>query len=158
MRLIFVTSGFLMGAGFFYAGKARIGANNDLIDWVAGFPFPEPRNALEIAWNCYPTISRTSAHDDLLFYSWFGLFKKTEYEKHFIWDLYDRKYRGRADIPPLGDMPAFLENDVSFKESIVVSKPHEVKGFIQLRIRYWNIDKADECYGYIPAIRRVRRL
>ncbi len=33
-----------------------------------------------------------------------------------------------------------------------------MKGFIQLRTRYWEIGKADESYAYIPAIRRVRRL
>lgn len=141
-----------------YGGSARIGPNNELLDWVAGFPFPEPKNALEVAWNCYPTISRTSAHDDLLFYSWFGLFKETKYEKHFVWNLYDRKYRGRTDILPLGDMSMFKERDICYKEAIVVTEPHEVKGFINLRIRYWNIEKEDECYAYIPAIRRVRRL
>ena len=141
-----------------YAGAARVGPNNDLLNWTAGVPFPEPRNAQEVAWNCYPTISRTSAHDDLLFISAFYLFKGTKYEKHFIWDLWDRKYRGRADIPPLGDMPEFTERGISFKESILIYEPNEVRGFIQLRIRYWDMAKADECYAYIPAIRRVRRL
>ncbi|HLA29382.1 MAG TPA: DUF1329 domain-containing protein [Syntrophales bacterium] len=141
-----------------YAGTARVGANNDLLNWTAGVPFPEPKTALEVAWNCYPSISRSSAHDDLLFFSKFLLFKNVQYEKQFTWDLFDRKYRGRADIHPLGNMPDFTESGISFKESIVILEPNEVKGFIQLRIRYWEMGKADECYAYIPAIRRVRRL
>ncbi len=141
-----------------YAGTARVGADNQLTNWTAGFPFPEPKNAQEVVWNCNPTISRTSAHDDLLFYSWFGLFKGTNYEKHFLWDLFVRKYRGRTDIPPLGDMKDFTENGVAFKESFLVHTPNEVKGFIQLRIRYWDLNKLDEVYAYIPALRRLRRL
>src|SRR3972149_8907639 len=117
-----------------YAGTARVGANNDLLNWTAGVPFPEPKTALEVAWNCYPSISRSSAHDDLLFFSKFLLFKNVQYEKQFTWDLFDRKYRGRADIHPLGNMPDFTESGISFKESIVILEPNEVKGLIQLRI------------------------
>ncbi len=141
-----------------YAGTARVGADNQLYDWVAGIPFPEPRNALEVAWNCYPIINRTGGHDESLFYAWFGLFKGTKYEKHFTWDAFTSKARARTDIPPLGDMPDFTERGVSYKEGILIYEPNEVKGFIQLRIKYWDMNKADECYAYIPAIRRVRRL
>ncbi|MFZ3114370.1 MAG: DUF1329 domain-containing protein [Syntrophales bacterium] len=141
-----------------YAGTARVGADNQLYDWVAGIPFPEPRNALEVAWNCYPIINRTGGHDESLFYAWFGLFKGTKYEKHFTWDAFTSKARARTDIPPLGDTPDFTERGVSYKEGILIYEPNEVKGFIQLRIKYWDMNKADECYAYIPAIRRVRRL
>ena len=133
-----------------YKGTARIGADNQLYDWVAGFPFPEPRNAQEIAWNCYPTISRSSAHDDNLFFPWMGMFKKFKYEKRFTMAAYFRKYRGRTDIPPLGDMAEFKKRGICGKESLMVNEPHEVKGFVQLRIRYWDIDKTDEMYAYIP--------
>ena len=141
-----------------HRGTARIGADNDLVGWVAGIPFPDPKTAIEIAWDCYPTISRTTAHDDLWMYSWFGLFNKKKYEKQFVWNLFNRKYRGRTDFPPLGDMPASKKKGICLKESLVIIKPYEVRGFVQLRIRYWDIDKPDKCYAYIPAIRRVRRL
>ena len=141
-----------------YAGTARVAANNDLLNWTAGVPFPEPKNAQEVAWDLYPLIARSGAHDELLFYSKFILFKGSKYEKQFTWDLFDRKYRGRTDIAPLGDLPDFKDRGIAFKESIVIFEPNEVKGFIQLRVRYWEMGKADECYAYIPAIRRVRRL
>src|SRR3989304_6725499 len=141
-----------------YEGTARVGAGNQLLNWVAGFPFPEPKNALEVAWNAYPTIARASGHDDCLFFSWFGMFQGTKYEKHFSWDYFNRKYRGRTDIPPLGDMRDFTDRGIPFKESLVILEPNEVRGFINFRIRYWDIDKGDEVYAYIPAIRRVRRL
>ena len=139
-----------------YAGTSRIGAGNQLLNWVAGWPFPEPKNALELAWNLNPSISRTG--DDLKDFVWFGLFKGSKYEKHFTWEHFIRKYRARTDIPPLGDMPAFTERDVATTEALLITEPDEVKGFIQLRTVYWGIDKADESYAYIPALRRVRRL
>ncbi len=147
-----------MEATMKYKGTARVGADNRLLNWVAGYPFPEPRNAQEILWNCYPSNSRNNAQDDFLFYAWFGLFQGTKYEKHFTWNLFSRKYRGRTDIAPLGDTPEFTDNGVFFKEAMLITEPDEVKGFINLKIRYWDIEKADENYAYIPAIRRVRRM
>ena len=141
-----------------YAGTARIGTGNQLLGWVAGVPFPEPKNALELAWTTYPTIARSDSHDELQFHCWFGLFQGTKYQKHYVWDLFNKKYRARVDIPPLGDMPEFAESGLICKESMMILEPNEVKGFIQLRHRYWDINKADECYAYIPAIRRVRRM
>ena len=141
-----------------YAGTARIGPNNELLNWTAGVPFPEPKNAMELIWDCYPTPSRCDSHDELLFFSNFLLFKNTRYEKQFNWNLYNKKYRARVDIPPLGDLPEFTENGVSVKESLLILNPNEVRGFIQFRIRYWAMDKTDDSYAYIPAIRRVRRL
>jgi len=141
-----------------YAGTARVAANNALLNWVAGVPFPEPKNALEVAWSVYPTVGRADGHDEIAFYSWFGLFKGNNYEKHFVWNLFNSKYRARTDIPPLGDTPDFTERGIYCKESMIIHEPNEVRGFIQLRNRYWDINKADECYAYIPPLRRVRRM
>ena len=140
-----------------YRGTSRLAADNQLLNWTAGIPFPQPKTPLEIAWNCYPTISRASAHEDCMWWCWYYLFKGNSYEKYFVLESPNRKYRGRTDFPPLGDMPAFKERGICLKESIMVSEPHEIKGFIQLRIKYWKIDAPDQCYGYIPALRRMRR-
>ena len=141
-----------------YEGQCKTGPDNSLIGWVAGVPFPHPANGLELAWNCYSEVSRASSHDDCLFHCWYGLFKGDTYEKMFMMDLCKKKYLGRCDIPPIPRMPEAESMGVASKESIVITKPHEVKGFIQLRTRYWALDTADECYAYIPAIRRIRRL
>ena len=65
---------------------------------------------------------------------------------------------GRCEVPPIPRMPEAETMGIGSKESIIVTDPHEVKGFIQLRNRYWDVEKPDDCYAYIPAIRRVRRL
>ena len=90
--------------------------------------------------------------------STFLLFKGSKYEKYYVWNLWNMKYRGRTELPPLGDMPDFTERGICLRESIMISEPNEVNGFIQLRNRYWDINKADECYAYIPPLRRVRRM
>jgi len=141
-----------------YAGQARVGPHGELLGWTAGVPFPHPKTALELAWDCYPDISRACSHDDTLFACWFGLFKEDRYEKHFCWELRKKKYMGRCDIPPIPCMPEAKSRGVLSKESIVITRPHEVRGFIQLRVRYWALDKGDECYSYIPALRRIRRM
>jgi len=141
-----------------YKGTARISANNQLENWTAGVPFPEPKNSLELAWDANPTIYRAGHSDDCVQPSAFALYRGTRYEKRFVWNLYNRQCRGRMDIPPLGDLPSFTNGGISQKESLLVFEPHEVRGFIQLRIRYWAVDKPDSCYGYIPTIRRIRRL
>ena len=141
-----------------YAGTARVEAGNQLINWVAGVPFPEPKNALELAWDCYPTTARSDSHDELYFHAWFGLFQGNKYQKHFVWDLFNRKYRARVDLPPLGDLPEFKESGLICKESMMIIEPNEVRGFLQIRNRYFDVNKEDDCYAYIPAIRRVRRM
>ena len=141
-----------------YAGTARVGTDNQLHNFVAGIPFPEPKSAVEIAWNCFPSLARHLGHDDLRYFAGFLLFKGSKYEKGFNWESFNRKYMGRTDMPPLGDMREFTEKGIAYKSSLIVNEPNEVKGFISARTRYWDINKSDECYAYIPAIRRVRRL
>ncbi len=141
-----------------YGGKCRVGADNQLYDWTAGVPFPEPRNGVELYWNVCPVLGRSNSHDEEYFPAFFGMFQGVKYEKHFTWDYYMRKYRGRVDFPPLGDLPEFKEKGICFKEALVITTPNEVRGFMQLRSRYWDIDKADDSFAYIPALRRLRRL
>ncbi len=141
-----------------YSGTARAGVDNQLYNWEAGVPFPEPKNGLELYWNVCPVVARANAHDDLYFPAWFGLFQGSTYQKHFRWYLYEKKFMGRTSIPPFGNLPLFKEKGICYKESIVVTEPNEVRGFMQVKTRYWDIDKADDSFAYIPALRRVRRL
>jgi len=142
-----------------YEGTARIDpVTHDMSNYKAGIPFPHPKNAVQLAWNVYSMIARAQGHEDCRLGSVFMLFNGLEYEKSFSWYLYSRKYCGRTDILPLGDMPQFTEQNIGNKVSIIVRAPNEVKGFIQLRNRFWDLDKADACFSYIPSIRRLRRM
>ena len=142
-----------------YAEKCKIGSNNQLIGWVAGTPFPNPSDALELAWDCYPEISHgTSADDTKMPKANFAWYKKDKYEKYFAWWHCKKKFMGRTDIPPIPSLKEGKSNNVSSKETLFITQPFEARGFSMIRVRYWDIDKDDDVYSYIPAIRRVRRL
>ncbi len=137
-----------------YKGTCKIGPNNELLGWIAGTPFPNPKTALELAWNLdrkWVAIDQSSQKTDLLLYSKGVLEKKLQW----YWNAY--YYTGRTALPPLGEVPG---NDgiIHFKENMVMLSPNDIKGFSMLRIRYEDVSKYDDVYAYIPAIRRVRRL
>ena len=64
---------------------------------------------------------------------------------------------GRVEIPPIPEEP---ENNgvIQYKLYFLVLAPFDVRGFCQLRISYEDVKKDDDCYGWIPALRRIRRL
>ena len=99
-----------------YEGQCKTGPRNTLIGWVAGVPFPNPTNAMELAWDAQGDVSRASSHDDTLFYCWFGLFKGDTYEKHFAWQVRKKKYIGRCEIPPMPRMPEAESVGMASKE------------------------------------------
>ena len=139
-----------------YAGTCRTGTGNELIGWTAGLPFyPHPKTGLELAWNAY---RRRMHPDDLDMPSDFYLYNKEgKKERSFRWTLYKKDWVGRVDTPPLGEMPG--NNGVlNSKESIIITKPFDVKGFCMVRLKYEDIEKPDAIFSYIPAIRRIRRL
>ena len=142
-----------------YAGDCKIGDDNQLVGWVAGTPFPNPANALELAWNCYPEVSHgSSADDSKMPNSRFSWYIGDKYEKYFSWWMCKKKFMGRTDIQPLPHLKGTESSNVSSKETIFITQPFEARGFSMIRVRYWDMDKNDDVYSYIPAIRRVRRL
>ena len=57
-----------------YEGQCKIGPGNTLIGWIAGVPFPNPTNTMELVWDCQGDVSRASSHDETqLVHTLFGL-------------------------------------------------------------------------------------
>jgi len=140
-------------------GTAKIDPEtHELLNWHGGCPFPNPKNSWEVLWNSYTMVSRYLTHDDMRFYSWFGLFDKDKYQKHFSWVLQERSYFNRTDIEPLGDMEQYTKSGIAKMSSLYISEPQDVRGFILLKRKYWSMTKEDEVYSYIPALKRIRRL
>ncbi|MDY6862975.1 MAG: DUF1329 domain-containing protein [Thermodesulfobacteriota bacterium] len=143
-------------AGKKNVGKLKVGPKNKIIgDWISGPPFPNPKTGAELAWDMY---RRGQYLDDISMKSPFLLFdKNAKEERRLFWYLRKKLWTGRLIFPP---MPEFSGNNQVFnsKESIVILNPYDIRGFCMLRIRYEDIEKPDEVYSYIPAIRRIRRL
>ncbi|MDY6862133.1 MAG: DUF1329 domain-containing protein [Thermodesulfobacteriota bacterium] len=136
-------------------GKCKIMPVNKLIGWEAGLPFPDPKTPVELAWDTY---RRRQMAEDLEIYFKYLLFtKEINMERSFTLSLWKKFWVGRTDIPPIPELPG--NNGVlNSKESIVIKNPYDVKGFSMVRIRYEDIERVDEVYSYIPALRRIRRL
>lgn len=135
--------------------KCKVGKDGALEGWVAGLPFPDPKTPRELAWN---TDRREITCDQTTFYCTFRLFDaKGSQERTFRWLYRNYYYTGRVFMKPC---PEVAENNgtVRQKESMLILKPFDVKGFSMLRIRYESIYRPDDSYNYIPSIRRVRRL
>jgi len=138
-----------------YAGQCKIDANNNLIGWIGGCPFPNPKNSNELAWNVY---RRRMHPDDCHMPAYLHLINtKGKVERALEWSHYKKWWVGRVDRPPMGELPG--NNGVlNSKEALVLYKPFDTKGFSLVKIRYEDIEKEDDNYSYIPAIRRIRRL
>lgn len=137
-----------------YAGTCKLRKDNWLIGWKAGMPFPDPKNGAELAWNL---DRRNLLTDQYSFYGDFYLYDLDKPERTLTWHYRTFYFNGRVLRPPIPEVPG--NNGVTrFKESIVVLKPFDVKGFSMLRTRYEAIDRSDDVFSYIPAIRRMRRL
>ncbi len=135
--------------------RCNIGSENQLLGFIGGLPFPDPQNGLELGWNA---SHRRLATEDKEFPADFKLFNaEGKQERYFSWHLWKKMWIGRTDITPIPEIP---ENNgvLDSKESIVIDRPHDVKGFCLIRVRYVDLGKADDCYSYIPALRRMRRL
>ena len=137
------------------AGKARIGEGNRLLNWKGGMPFPDPKTGAELAWNAY---RKRNVLEELEFYADYRLVdKEGNTERRFTWTLFKKQYVGRTDIPPIPEMPG-NDGKLESKESLIIHKPFDARGFSMIRTRFEDTMKEDKTYAYIPAIRRVRRM
>ena len=136
--------------------KFKVGKNNIFEGkWEAGVPFPHPKTGAELAWSIY---RRKVYKDQQKWPADFYLFHKNgTLERSFAWVNHKRYWSGRCYIEPTPEEPG-NNMELESKEAMIITKPFDVKGFCQLRIRYEDIKRDDEVYSYLPALRRVRRL
>ncbi|MDY6862452.1 MAG: DUF1329 domain-containing protein [Thermodesulfobacteriota bacterium] len=140
------------------AGNFKVNNNNKLIGlkgkFQAGIPFPTPKDGKELAWNAY---LRYHGADSRFISDFFLYNKNCKLERAARMKLYIKWWMHRGGMPPIPEMPG-NNGVIKSKESIIVQEPFDVRGFVMLRIRYDDIEKDDDVYSYIPAIRRIRRL
>ncbi|MDY6864340.1 MAG: DUF1329 domain-containing protein, partial [Thermodesulfobacteriota bacterium] len=64
---------------------------------------------------------------------------------------------GRIMVPPIPEVPG-NNGKIRLKECFTIHDPYDVKGFAMIRARYEAIDKPDDVFDYLPALRRIRRM
>jgi hypothetical protein len=146
-----------------YSGKVRLGANGELLDYVAGQPFPkfelnDPQIGQKLAWNFfwrwlgddYKTggavkggkIIRSVIEKD-------GAERRADLVSYFLFP------RTRYTSDPRPAIPGY--EHIDYMQLRIDSYPRDAAGTTTLEIRYADPKRADDLYIYIPSIRRIRR-
>jgi len=123
-------------------------------NYVAGLPFPKPKNGLEVAWNYQYGYNGDDADNDFAVY-W--IHAKRGVEKHEEWRwLYLMRAMHRTDIEPIPEIPKLAKKQIQYYSMTVCKKPFDKKGFTAL---YYRVEKPldQEGWIYIPAQRRATR-
>jgi hypothetical protein len=146
-----------------YSGKVRLGANGELLGYVAGQPFPkfelnDPQIGQKLAWNFfwrwlgddYKTggavkggkIIRSVIEKD-------GAERRADLVSYFLFP------RTRYNSDPRPAIPGY--EHIDYMQLRIDSYPRDAAGTTTLEIRYSDPKRPDDLYIYLPSIRRIRR-
>ncbi len=146
-----------------YSGSVRLGNNGELLNYVAGLPFPkfdpnDPQAGLKLAWNFY--------------WRWLGDDYKnggSTKEGRIIRDAIERDgserrgtvvahsifTRNRVSLDPKPVFPGY--EYIDWMQLRADEYPRDTSGTTTLEIRYADPAREDDFYIYVPSIRRIRR-
>lgn len=146
-----------------YSGKVGLGPNGELLNYVAGQPFPkidssDAQIGQKLAWNFfyrwlgddYKTggavkggkILRAAIEKD-------GSERRADLVSYFLFPS------TRYSSNPKPAIPGY--EHIDFMQLRVDSYPRDASGTTTLEIRYKDPGRADDLYIYLPSIRRIRR-
>lgn len=146
-----------------YSGKVGLGPNGELLNYVAGQPFPkidssDAQIGQKLAWNFfyrwlgddYKTggavkggkILRSAIEKD-------GSERRADLVSYFLFPS------TRYSSNPKPAIPGY--EHIDFMQLRVDSYPRDASGTTTLEIRYKDPGRADDLYIYLPSIRRIRR-
>ncbi|MCZ7585511.1 MAG: DUF1329 domain-containing protein [Deltaproteobacteria bacterium] len=143
-----------------YAGKARLldtGGNprkTGIADYVAGLPFPKPKDGLELAWD-YTFAYAGDDADNYFGVYWISAKGGVERSETWRW-MYINRAVNRTDIAPLPAMDEAQKEGVQYYSVTITLSPLDKKGFSALYTRM--IEPLDQQgFIYIPAQRKSTR-
>lgn len=146
-----------------YSGQVKLGAGGELVNYVAGLPFPDvnitdPQAGLKLIWNFYwrwlgddyktgggtaeGKIIRHAIEKD-------GSERRADVIHHSI------KTRGRVHLDSKPSLPGY--EHIDWMQLRADEYPRDTAGTTTLEIRYADPKREDDLYIYVPSIRRVRR-
>jgi Protein of unknown function (DUF1329) len=146
-----------------YSSKVKLGPNGELLNYVAGRPFPnfdrnDSQAGQEVAWNFY---WRWLGDD----YKNAGALKEGKIIRYFI-DRNGSERRGdviniflrtrnRVTVEPKPVIPGY--EHIDWMQIIADEYPRDSSGTTVLEMRYANPSAEDDFYVYVPSLRRIRR-
>ena len=154
-----------------YSHQVRVGDRGELLDWVAGRPFPsvdvnDPEAPRKVMYNFERThyftddlnLHLVDADTGSLYLDARGNRHYTV-ERHFVADwIRVLPHTGRIHHPPIH---AFTDNpDETFRKAGLypVIEPFDLKGVGGISYRYLDLVRHDDTWLYLPMVRRVRRM
>lgn len=137
-----------------YAGTPKFGPQDELLNWTSGLPFPEPKTALEVAYNF-----DSPTHGDNWFNSMVGKMVDgvRKYDRNVQMKTYLMWCSGRTDVPPIPEInPNTREiRRASHGEWI---EPQILRGTRNMTIKWKDDLREWGSWSYAAGIRRVIRM
>jgi len=154
-----------------YGTQTSLGGQNELMNWVAGKPFPiidtnDPKAPVKIMYNFQNThyfsddlgLHLVDADTGSLYVDAKN-HRHYTVERHFVADwLRVMQFQGRLHHDPV---PEYEDNsDETFRKSglFPLIEPFDLKGVGGVSFRYIDLVRHDDTWLYLPFLRRVRRL
>ncbi len=143
-----------------YGGKAKLIENGNDVrkigikDYVAGLPFPNPKNGVEVAWNYQYSYN---GDDGDLYYAvyWINANKGVEHFEEWRWYFIIRTLH-RTDLEPKPAIPKFKESGLQYTSITYALSPYDKRGFGALYSR--SLEPLDQQgHIYVPSMKRVLR-
>ncbi len=146
-----------------YSAAVALGANGELLNYVAGVPFPklefnEPQAGLKLAWN----FARRWVGDDHKEGGGTASGKAASYniekngsERRSQVIRHEIRTRGRVTLDPKATLPGY--EHIDWMVIRADEYPRDTSGTTTLETRYVDPNRDDDLYIYVPSIRRVRR-
>jgi len=137
-----------------YSPAARLGEQGELLDWVAGVPFPVPKTGMEIAWNYYARTKGDSLFTNAPAYIVDG---RKKYDRNVQFEVWLTYFAGRLDVPPV---PEILPNPKQIYRgaSSEFTDPPEMRGNLSFQATYKDTSKPYDMWAWFAGLRRVRRM
>jgi hypothetical protein len=136
-----------------YAGTCRIGPDEQLLNYVCGVPFPNPKTGLEIAHN-FDNLNQgdnTHTFQDLYFIN-----GKSRYDRKMVSDAFFLYFSGRREIPPV---PGILPNDrgIFMTAHSEYLEPASIRGSRGLHIKWIDRTKDPASWSWSSTTRKLVR-
>jgi len=152
-----------------FRGQPKIGPENSLDNWIAGFPFPQetidckgdPQAGVKIMWDF--VALRGDGHASF-FYSYWDRGEQLPLYYEGTGETVALAHRVEPEYLDKNDGDIFRGEKRKFAFGVDVTAPFDARGIQLLSYRYKSSDKPpkdarnDDTWVYVPTLRRVRRI
>jgi hypothetical protein len=136
-----------------YRGTCSIGSNDELLNYISGIPFPNPKTGLEIAHNFDNLNHGDNVHTYQNMYLIDGI---NHYDRKMAGDINLLYFSGRREVLPVPEMVP-NERAIYRASHAEYSEPASMRGSRSLSIRWKDRAKPYESYSWSSTTRKLVR-